>query len=870
MKRKYKYMGGDFRELPARLTHMTIYLNFLEDRVETRNSMELSANRRIAVLPLDANGLKIIRVESCGGKELPYRYDQKRNKLLVRMERPVRKGERICVRTFTHCSPSHHVLKGIYRDTTPPGAPQQYMSQCEMWGFQRIMPVLDDPRSKCTITTTLEGDARYTHLIGTGNISRETNPEGVPVQKPGDPSRKVITYENNIPISPYLFIAAAGTWDVLRDSVTYPNGRKINLEYLVPPGRANDARIPMEILKKAILWTRERQGYEYPWETYRTITMNKSDSGGMENAGNTTIVTDAALIDEHTLDGFLLYAYSVISHEFEHNQCGSSVTMETPFDMWLNEAYTVDVERQFSAEHFNPAMLRSNHVAGLRDPVLGPLAVEDAGYKGRVVRRGFNDPDELIDGVTYEKAPEIIRMLRLMLGGSFRKGKEIYFSRYRSSNANTEQFFKCFEEAWGRSLSRFRRGWLLRRGYPTVTASTSYDERKKEYRIRFSQKSGGEPFHIPVELALVDEKGRDIPGTSQVFSFSGRKAELVIRNVNHRPAFASLNRDFSFYGMFKQDMTREEMIKQALMDPNQYNRAEAMRKLTDVQRVKLLKNPRARIDRWWLELYGKILEDRSIPPSLKAVLLSIDEISYDRKYIGWFRERAEAREALMRAVNREHREKLVSLFSSLNTYVKGPLEKGIEDRMLKAVLLGLIAVEDSPESHEIILGHYRGATTATDRVSGLLALNRSKFRGRRKVLDEVYRKWHSHISGYPNYLRIIGSGKGEHAWKEVEVEKNRESMDLKNPTLARALVMSMAFNTRMAWTDRGMEWVRDNVIEFSKINTTLATRLLNTFQLVNRMRPEVRRKVLKHLRIIEKKCRGNPAVLGQARAYLGK
>jgi aminopeptidase N len=35
----------------------------------------------------------------------------------------------------------------------------------------------------------------------------------------------------------------------------------------------------------------------------------------------------------------------VIVHEFEHNQCGSDVTMESPFDMWLNEAYTVDVER---------------------------------------------------------------------------------------------------------------------------------------------------------------------------------------------------------------------------------------------------------------------------------------------------------------------------------------------------------------------------------------------------------------------------------------------------------------------------------------------------------------------------------------------
>ncbi len=152
--------------------------------------------------------------------------------------------------------------------------------------------------------------------------------------------------------------------------------------------------------------------------------MNKSNFGGMENMGNTTIVTDAALIDEHTLDQTLMYAHAVIVHEFEHNQCGSETTMETPFDVWLNEAYTVDVERQFMADVFDPAFVRLAQVDTIRNPVLGPLAIEDGGRAGRIVREGFNDPDELIDGVTYVKAAEVIRMLRLIVGKeNFLKGK---------------------------------------------------------------------------------------------------------------------------------------------------------------------------------------------------------------------------------------------------------------------------------------------------------------------------------------------------------------------------------------------------------------------------------------------------------------
>ena len=66
----------------------------------------------------------------------------------------------------------------------------------------------------------------------------------------------------------------------------------------------------------------------------------------------------------------------------------------------------------------------------------------------------FNDPDELIDGVTYVKAAEVIRMLRLIIGGdSFRRGKALYFSRYHNGNATTGQFFECFEEASGLSLA---------------------------------------------------------------------------------------------------------------------------------------------------------------------------------------------------------------------------------------------------------------------------------------------------------------------------------------------------------------------------------------------------------------------------------
>ncbi len=879
---KHKYLREDFGELPVRLEHLDISLNFLNDRVEAVNCLRMTAGQDLDRIALDARDLEILSVESCSGPDsagdpLPYEYLTEQNRLMVFLPRKVPRGKTFFVRTRTVCRPSDYVLEGIYKDVTPPGAPQQYMSQCQQWGFQRIMPILDDCRAKCTMRTTLEADVAYTHLISNGDIDPAANPDLVPVRKPGQPDRQIITFNNPIPMPPYLFIACAGTWDVLRDRVIYDNGRAVNLEYLVPPGETRGAQIPMKILKKSVLWIKETQDYEYTGDTYRTICMGRSNFGGMENAGNTTIVTDAALIGEHTLDQFLFYSHAVIVHEFEHNQCGSMTTMETPFDVWLNEAYTVDVERQFMADVFNPALVRLNQVESIRNPLLGPLAIEDAGHAGRIVREGFNDPDELIDGVTYVKAAEVIRMLRLLLGDEkFKAGKALYFSRYRFGNANTGQFFECFEEVSGRRLDEFKKQWLFRIGYPRVFAKTSWDPEKRTFHIGFRQETGeGEsPFVVPVRLALVDLHGRDIPGTDRVFELNEPEAELAFENLPAPPAFASINRDYSFYGTFvNRSANVETLLMQAKTDPNLCCRVNAMRMLTDIERKKLLLGETKQIDPLWLGLYGEILSDSSLSPALKTFFLKIDEQPMDRAYSAWFPELVRAKEQLMLAVHNLYRQELQEQFEGLDTYglwSAQTLLDGLEDRMLKNVLLELIAVKDSTQSHMTILDHFRRSTAANDKVSALAALNRSSAPERLEILEEVYGRWHPNITGYANYLRVIAGGTCEDVFEQIERERSRPTFQITHPTWCRALFLTMANNNRTIWNERGVNWIADRVIELAPINYTNAARMLNTFQHVRRMKPDLQVMVTAALeRIVGGVSdQTSPAVHRQAKAYL--
>ncbi len=880
--RKFRYQCGDFGELPVQLNHLTIVLNFLEGVVEASDRMEMTAKADLDRIELDAANLEIVSVEWCetddrAGVQLDYEYRRDVSKLIVKLPHRVENGGKFAVRTVTRCVPSDRILEGIYKDSTPPGAPQQYMSQCQQWGFQRIMPIFDDCRAKCTMTTTIEADARYSHLISNGNIDPVTNPMGRPVPKPGDPGRQIITFHNPIPMPPYLFIACAGTWASLKDEVTYDSGRSVRLEYLVPPGAEKDVRVPMQILKDSVLWVRKTQGYEYESDTYRTICMNKSNFGGMENTGNTTIVTDAALINEHTMDMSLLYAHGVIVHEYEHNQCGSGTTMETPFDVWLNEAFTVDVERQYLADRFEPAFMRLQQVEGIRNPLLGPLAIEDGGHAGRIVREGFNDPDELIDGVTYIKAAEVIRMLRLVVGAeNFRKAKDLYFSRYRYGNANTDQFFQCFEEIAGRSLERFKKRWLYTIGYPKVLARTGYDPETSQYRVRFRQEPGpgAEPFHFPVRLALVDGTGRDIAGTEKTVEMDRQEAEFVFDGIKEAPAFASMNRDYSFYGTFRhENATTETLALQTRLDPNFYNRVDAMRQLTDRERIKLLLDPAAPLSAEWLSLYGDLLRDDTLPHAIKAFLLRIDEQPMDRSYSVWYPELVRARETMMAGVNGLHRDTLVKHFDALDTCSpdKGRgFREGIEDRMLKHVLLDLIVVDDSPESHRIIIDHFRKSTTANDRVSALLALNRSTSEQRRPILEEVYGSWHEHLSGYANYLRVVSSGTCDDAFDMIEFERTRPSFQITQPTWSRALLVPMAANNKMIWRDRGIRWLADTIVGLAPVNATTTSRLLNTFQHVHKLRPQWQAKVVPALkRIVEEvTAEISPTIHGQAETYL--
>ncbi len=872
----FRYHRNDFGPLCVTLRHLDINLNFLNGVVRGECIMHVEAREALEVLRLDARDIDVISVRvEIGGVATPASFDLSRQEraLFVKLPRRIQAGEAFRLHIHSLCTPTEHVLEGIYCDTTPAGAPQQYISQCQQWGFQRILPIFDDCTAKCTMRTTIEADRRYTHLISNGNICPRSSFEGAARVTASNPTRQTITFDNPVPMAPYLFIAAVGTWEVLADNVTYPSGRIVKLEYLVPPGRIDGARLPMEILKKAVLWQHATQGYEYPFDVYRTICMEKSNFGGMENVGNTTIITSAALIDEFITDARLVYAYGVIVHEFEHNQCGSDVTMRTPFDVWLNEAYTVDVERHFLASQFDPDEMRLEEIDTVRSPIGGPLAIEDAGHLGKIVREGFNDPDELIDGVTYVKAAEVIRMLRELLGeSSFTAARSLYFERFCGGNADTDDFFNCFEEASHVDLSQFRQEWLYTIGYPIVRAEHRYEPEQRRLTITLSQTRAGEGglFHFPLALAAVDHAGEDIAGTAVVVPVREAVQRVVFEDIP-APAFISYNRDASFYGTFFDSCaTPETLWRQLRDDSNTVCRVEAMARLTDLERVAILEGQATAPTERWLVGYGEVLQDASLSPSIKARMLAIDEASLTRRFLPWYRERWEACRTLRLAAARHWREELTALFNATDTYRRDEsLEAGIGRRTLKGVLLHLLGVLDDADMHALAEMHLKAAWNLTDRGHALACIVRSSHPRRSELVGELRAEWQGELNTYAAYLGALGRREDDKVFDLLAEEEAREGFQLTHPTHSRALLLPMLNNNKMLWTDAGMEWLTDAVVRVADVSEYVAVSLLDALQQTPHLRRELKplaQRTLDHLADIIDPVT-HPSVAGRIALY---
>ena len=918
-------------------------------------------------------------------QEISFTVNEKDRLLEVQLPSPVSQGEEIVIQTVSTCRPNDHDLEGIYFDYTPDGAPQTMITQCQQYGFQRIVPCVDRMISKLFYTTTIVADKRYTNLISNGDLAdgffdSDNNPQYQSVSEVfgeqseqilpeySGPERHVLRYYNHkVNMAPYLFFLGVGTYEVYRRSVEYPRGEEFQLELVCFPNivKPQHAAAALKALHDSIIWLyvscgeeaychkeeeqqifkliQEREaikeklqgtlvhrigdpkqetklgdeereqltsklveirhklselsfvwketGYCYTGTCYREIAMENSNYGGMENVGNTTILSSRLTPSDWLIDGAYIYMEGVKIHEFYHNINGSQVTGASPFEIWLNEAVTVHIQRQREYDLFGHDLIRLRHVQYAFTPASGPLAQDRSPVSMAVEPIGFNTTHELISAMTYSKAPEFVRMVELILGPEgFSRALANYHKKFAFGNATTLQWIEEMSALAPDDvdLVEMSRGWLNRTGYPTVTVrDMTYEASSGQVSVEFEQSGfpddGSEnsgPWLIPIDWALVKD-GKNI--RTGVYVFRKAKSTFVISDVHESPDFISVGRDWSFFGDVHYDSSAasaSQRMCQALSDPDTVNRYLAVQSIVDNEKAKLIRALVSKADKSelvvsdeCLKLFGSILTDSSLSNSSRAKLLTIDEAISNYPELGHhYFEIADAKTILQHSIYENHGETVLRVFKELFAVcqVVRPQGEGIADRMMMHWCFSILQagadkpsvsvrgeVADSLKSLDLLehLKTMLGSYAMSDKYFALqkiLQLRNIEETERQQILDDAKAIWTVHPIGCEQYISCVAYANSHQAPKYIRQLMDKETSPFFNMALAghaRSIARGWCSDRKMAVLDpEGLKMTEELFLTIGKVNQMSAYSFFGAFSDLHKFDPETKSRLEESLR----------------------
>ena len=297
-------------------------------------------------------------------------------------------------------------------------------TQCEAIQCRSLFPVQDSPSVKSTYIVKTSIESPLTFLFG-----------GIMKTKYYDSNTKknITLFEQNIPIPSYLVAFVAG-----------------ELEY----GRISDrcgVWTELGLCKKACHEFKDAENYikiaedyldhPYEWKIYNLLVLPFSfPYGGMENP-NLTFVTPALLAGDCSMS-------NVIGHEISHSWTGNLVTNKNWKNFWVNEGFTIFMERKLDSALLGEDMENLEAIVGNNELIADiKLLGEDSEYTKLSPHYGGNDPDDGFSTVPYEKGYQFLIYIEKLIGkDKFKEVMRKYIKKYRYKSVDYTAFKEVLEE----------------------------------------------------------------------------------------------------------------------------------------------------------------------------------------------------------------------------------------------------------------------------------------------------------------------------------------------------------------------------------------------------------------------------------------
>lgn len=262
------------------------------------------------------------------------------------------------------------------------------------------------------------------------------------------------TFEMDLPVPAYLIALAAGDLSFKE----LDNRTGVYADPTVVKAAAEEFSETPAMIKAA-----EHLYGPYIWGRYDILILPPAfPYGGMENP-RLTFATPTVIAGDKSLA-------SLVAHELAHSWSGNLVTNGTWNDFWLNEGFTVYLERRISEVVKGKDYAEMSAMIGRGDL---DVALEDFKNTPALTKLKLNlkgkDPDDGMSDVAYEKGYLLLVLLERSFGrDSLDHFLKNWFIQYKFKPVNTEMFesqlYSSFPPAKLDSLQI--KSWLYKPGLP--------------------------------------------------------------------------------------------------------------------------------------------------------------------------------------------------------------------------------------------------------------------------------------------------------------------------------------------------------------------------------------------------------------------
>ncbi|XP_050524894.1 leukotriene A-4 hydrolase [Daktulosphaira vitifoliae] len=468
--------------LPERVavSHINLELEVDFTNEKLKGFVDLSINKideqcnQIILDILDLNVVSIINRDN--GSALEYTIGDRLDVFGSKLEVQIPLCKTSTIRIAYETSKTATALQWLLPEQTLGKKYPYLFSQNQPSHARSMLPCQDTPSIKSTYSAKITVPKPLTALMSAVSID---------IIDCGD-SRKFL-FEQTVPVQSYLIAIAVGN---LVSKTISPMSKVWSEPEEIDKAVYEFEEIP-ELLKCA-----EKVCGPYVWKIYDVLVMPPSfPFGGMENPC-LTFVTPTLLAGDRSL-------VDVIAHEIAHSWTGNLVTNCNFEHFWLNEGFTVYVERRINGLLYGESSREFAALGGLEDL---RQAVIDLGAQNPLTKLVVDlsgiDPDDAFSTCPYEKGHTFLFYLEKLFGAEkFYLFFKSYVDKFKYKSISTEDF-KSYLLSYFRTNNKTLQIdwdlWLYTLGMPPIIPpyDSSYQDVCEKLLDRWIKWDGSdEPFN---------------------------------------------------------------------------------------------------------------------------------------------------------------------------------------------------------------------------------------------------------------------------------------------------------------------------------------------------------------------------------------